>query len=97
MLSKKKSVSTDSDAYDNGTWANKLSVWAAVITTGGREFYAAQKVNEETTALFKVRFSSLINAKMRILMGARIYEILPPLNDVDNQHRELLISTKELI
>ena len=78
------------------TWADAFTVWAAIVTTGGREFYAAQKVNAETTALFKVRYNEMINAKMRIKYGNRIFEILA-VNDVSARHVELQISAKEVV
>lgn len=79
------------------TWGDLATVWASVITTGGREFFAAQRLNEETTAVFRIRYRSDIDPTMRIKYGNRIFEILPPINDVNAKHVELLISAKEVI
>jgi SPP1 family predicted phage head-tail adaptor len=79
------------------TWADACTVFAAMITTGGREFYAAQKINAETTAVFKTWHRADINTRMRIKVGNRIFEILPPLNNVDNKNVALLISAKEVV
>jgi len=78
------------------TWANAFSAWAAVITTGGREFYAAQKLDAETSAVFRVRYTQAVNNKMRIKHGNRIFEIIS-LNDVDGARAELQISAKEVV
>jgi SPP1 family predicted phage head-tail adaptor len=34
-----------------------MTIWAEAITTGGREFYAAQKLYAEMTVLFRVRYN----------------------------------------
>jgi len=60
------------------------------------EFFAAQRINAETTAVFKIRYLSSINTGMRIKMGNRIFEILF-LNDVNGQRKELSIAAKEVV
>jgi SPP1 family predicted phage head-tail adaptor len=77
-------------------WADDFNVWASIITTGGGEFYAAQKVIAQTTALFKVRYNTSITPLHRIKYGTKIFEILS-INDVDAKHEELQISAKEVI
>jgi SPP1 family predicted phage head-tail adaptor len=79
------------------TWVDAFTVPGGKTTTGGREFYAAQKKSAETTALFTVRYTQKINVRMRIKHGNSTYEILPPLNDVDNAHVKLLVSAKEVV
>ena len=78
------------------TWADSFAVWAKIVTTGGGEFYAAQKLNESTTAVFTVRFTVAIKNSNRIKHGTRIFEILS-INDVDERHEKLNISTKEVV
>ena len=77
-------------------WATTLSVWAGIITTGGREFYAAQKVNALTEAVFKIRYNNKVTVKDRIEYNGRIFEILS-VNDINEAHIEIQISAKELI
>lgn len=72
------------------------NIWASMKTTGGGEFYAAQKINAETTALFKIRYIAGVDAKMRILYGGRYYEILN-INDANEQHEFINISCKAVI
>jgi SPP1 family predicted phage head-tail adaptor len=78
------------------TWTDFATVWASIITTGGREFYAAQKLNAETSAVFKIRYNPMVNPRMRISWGNRIFEIIS-VNDVDARHEELQISAKEVV
>lgn len=96
VFQKRRIVNTD-NGYRAEVWTDHISIWAQKITTGGREFYAAQKFNEETTAVFRIRYTSAVNSAMRIRDGAAYYEILPPLNDVNGKHEELLISARELL
>lgn len=79
------------------TWADACTVPAKKETTGGGEFYAAQKKNAETTALVTVRYTQKIDDRMRLKHGNREYEILPPINDVDNAHIKMLVSCKEVV
>jgi SPP1 family predicted phage head-tail adaptor len=79
------------------TWVDAFTVPAKKTTTGGKEFYAAQKKNAETTALFTIRYTQRVNATMRVRHGNSTFEILPPINDTDNAHVELLISAKEVV
>jgi len=85
--SKNEQIPTDVDA---------ATVWAGVITTGGREFYAAQKLNAETSKVFKIRYRTDVNGTMKIKYGKKTYEIIE-INDVDGKNEELLISTKEVV
>ena len=76
------------------TWADAFTVYAAVYTTGGREFYAAQKLNAETSAVFVVRWTERINTRMRVKWGNRTFEILS-LKDVNRTWLE--IAAKEVV
>lgn len=77
-------------------WVSVATVRAAMITTGGKLFYAAQKLHAETSAVFQIYFSRAINGRMRIKYGSRIFNILG-INNVDGESRELLISCKEVV
>lgn len=79
------------------SWADAFTVPAGVTTTGGKEFYAAQKKNAETECLFKIRYTEKVNVLMRVKWCGRKFEILPPINDVNAKHREILISAKEVV
>jgi len=90
-----------SDAFNQPieSWSTVSTIWAEITTTGGGEFYAAQKLHASTQALFKVRYDSsnkTITTKARIKYGSRIFEILN-INNVDEANQELNISAKEVI
>lgn len=77
-------------------WTDGATLWAAVVTTGGGEFYAAQKLNAETSCLFKIRFTSNITSRQRIKYGNRTFAILN-INNVDGANKELQIAGKEVV
>ena len=94
----RRKTETGKDSYNNPIydWADAATVWASIITTGGKEFYAAQKLNAETSAVFKVRYTTVVNGLMQIKYGTRTFEIIG-INDVNARREELLISAKEVV
>jgi SPP1 family predicted phage head-tail adaptor len=96
-----KTGAKDSFGQTISSYADVATVWAEINTgqgrsTGGREFYAAQKLHAETEALFKIRYRTRINQAMRIKYGNRYFEIIH-IADPKEKHEELLISAKEVI
>jgi SPP1 family predicted phage head-tail adaptor len=94
-------IQTKTETYDSynqpiETWSDGSEVWASIVTTGGGEFYAAQKLNASTQALFKIRYGTTVAVTDRIKYGNRIFEILS-VNDANEAHRELHISGKEVV
>jgi len=78
------------------TWATKFEIPCMAVTDGGREFYAAQKLNAETSVVFRARHTRRVLVTNRIRWAGRVFEILA-LNDVGAAHEELRISAKEVI
>ncbi len=87
----------DSLGQPGGSWADiATDIYAAMIQEGGREFYAAQKINAEVTAVFKTWYIRGITAGMQVEYGLRCFKILA----VDNPGQRnilLLIAAKEVI
>lgn len=96
ILIQKKIVEHDSYNQPIEVWKDKHELYASIVNTGGGEFYAAQKLNAQTTAVFKTRFNKLVTVLDRIKYNGRIFEILW-VNDVDEKHVELQISAKEVV
>ena len=80
-------------SYANVTGLTGL--WAKMITTGGRELYAAQKINAETEVVFKLRYIAGITTKMFVKYGDRLFNILL-VNNIDEKNEWLLLSCKEV-
>lgn len=92
----KKTVTYNSYNEPIEAWADSHTIWSEVITTGGGEFYAAQKVNANTQVVFTVRYTKSINVMNRVKYDDRIFEILS-VNDVNAGRKELQISAKEVV
>lgn len=92
-----KTVTPDSDGYKVESWVNVFSPMAAIRSIGSREVYNAQKSNAETTTLFIVGYKSGITSAMRVLYGARTFEIIGIPNNINEANVELHISAKEVV
>jgi SPP1 family predicted phage head-tail adaptor len=77
-------------------WTNLKPVWSRFITEGGKEFYAAQKLNAEVTAVIQIRYFPGLTTKHRILYRTRVFDILFH-NNVGERNEEYLISAKEVV
>lgn len=86
----------DGHTRPENPWEDVATVWAAMITTGGKEFFAAQKINAETNAVFKIRYKPNIDAAMRICFSTRKFNILH-VNNVDARNIELQLSCSEVV
>jgi SPP1 family predicted phage head-tail adaptor len=81
------------------SWSNVTgltSLWASITTTGGKEFYTAQRTNAEITTLIELRYIAGITAKMRVKYGSRAFDIIYS-NNVDEKNETWLLSCKEVV
>jgi SPP1 family predicted phage head-tail adaptor len=90
-----------SDSYGGvtQTWADTHTVWAARLHKGSREFYAAQKVNAETTDLFKIRYLSGVTSEMRLVDAYdnnKIFDIIGTWEG-EGRRQELYILCKAVV
>jgi SPP1 family predicted phage head-tail adaptor len=76
------------------SWADVATVWAAVEPLSGREFLAAQAGQSEVVARILIRYMAGVTAKMRVVHGARIYNIHAVLADKESgaEHLTLMVS-----
>jgi len=100
-LNRKVAIQTPTITYDAyhekiESYADSFFVWAEIITTGGGEFYAAQKAYSQTTAVMRVRYTTRIKVTHRVRYGTRVFEILAT-NDEGAAHRYLLLNCKEVV
>lgn len=92
-----KTITRGGDGSEVETWTDIITTWAKKVQKSSREFYAAQKINAETSALFVIRYrSTQVTRDMRLLEGSRIFEIIDTEND-GNKNRWLNISCKEVV
>ncbi len=87
----------DTYGQPGGSWADIATVYASMIQEGSREFYAAQKVNAEVTAVFKIWYIRGIHSRMRIKYGSRYFNILSEPDNPGQRNICLLMATKEVV
>lgn len=62
-------------------WSNLATTWAEIVPLSGREFIAAHEKDSEIVARITMRYRDDITAKMRIVHGTTVYNILAVLAD----------------
>ncbi len=80
-------------------WETVFRPWSEISCTGGREYYAAAQTNSENDMTFKIRFSKKVAGKLtselRIIYDGIVYNVVH-IEDVNEQHRELIIRARQL-
>ncbi len=71
------------DDYGNAIedWQDLTTVWADIVPINGREYLTASQATSETQYKIYIRYIPNINAKMRVIHGEQVYEILAVLGD----------------
>lgn len=77
------------------SWIDLYTTRASFTGIKGREFFAGQQVNDETTVPITVRYRQELKATDRVLFGTRIFEILSVVN-VSERDRKLVLNCREL-
>ena len=97
-----RATTTSTNAYGEPTlgWLNLFSSWAQITPLTGRELFAAQQVNSETTHGVRMRHNpgETVTPKDRITFndGNTILNIIQIMN-VDERDRELELLCKEAV
>jgi SPP1 family predicted phage head-tail adaptor len=61
-------------------WTPVVTLWANIRPLSSREVIAAQATQAETTHEITIRYRAGIEAKMRGVYGARVFDLGPPVN-----------------
>lgn len=96
-IQEKTVIGKDALNADIVDWVDVATIWAEVIDLSGREFYAAQQINAEITTRVRIWYRTGINARMRIVDGARVLLLIAPPIDPDGRKRELHLMCKEMV
>ena len=78
------------------TWSTRATGWFQILPLSGKEFIAAQQTNAEVTHSIRGRWVDGVTAKMRLLVGARVFEFLAVMN-WSEENKELRIMAKEIL
>lgn len=85
----------DEGGGNTQAWTTFAQVWAQKNHQATREFYAAQKINAETTDLFTCRHLTGVKTSMRVFWNNQIFEIIGA--PADKRKNELVLYCKEVI
>ena len=84
-LDKRVTIQAPTETRDAGgavvvTWVDVATVWAAIEPLRGRELIAAQAEASEVSGKIRLRYLSGITSKHRVVYGARIFDVVAPVN-----------------
>lgn len=71
-------------------WAELRKEWADIRTTGGLEAIRAGAVTSTVNASIRLRFCEDLDASMRVVYGATVYQVLSVLPDAGRVYVDLL-------
>lgn len=67
-------------------WSHWAHVWASVEPLQGREFFAAQALQSQTTVRIRMRYRPGVTSQMRVLFDGRIYDIESVIEPQSRRH-----------
>ncbi len=94
----KPSKPTNLDGNPKRTYTtHKSNVPVKLEMLRGRELWEAKAIYGESIARLKMRFIADLKADMQVTVNGRTYEIIPPIDNVGERNRELILMIKEIV
>ena len=84
------------DGSISTTWATFTETWASIEPLIGREYFAQQREQATVSHKIRMRHQPGITHKMRVVWGARIFEIESVLN-IGERNREIVLMCQESV
>jgi SPP1 family predicted phage head-tail adaptor len=94
ILLLKPEIIKDDLGQEDIQWTEFKTLWAAIKTMQGREYFAAAATHSENTSRFIVRYTEDIDSSMKFLFKGKTHEIISVIND-DEANKTLTIIAKE--
>lgn len=91
-----QTTTEDTFGATTDTWSLWTTLWASIEPLSGRELLAAQQVQADITHRVRFRYVSGVTAKMRVVYGSRIFNILSVANP-EERNREIVLQCRELV
>lgn len=88
-------TSNDSNGDPVQEWDLVAEVWAAIEPLSAREFVASQAMQSQVTARITIRWRDDVVAAMRIVHGAKVYNIAGVLPDKESGREYLTLPVTE--
>jgi len=96
VIVQQASDSQDAIGTVTRTWTTFATVWAEIRPIRGGEGLAGDQVVADMTHTIRIRYLAGLTPKMRILYGARVFEIQFAAN-LYERDREMELSCKEVL
>lgn len=91
------STARSTDGEPIQTWTTVLeNIWCDVRPITAREFFRSDNRYAEADTMFTLRYTSVINSTMRVILDSNEYWIESVI-DVSYEHRELQILGKRIV
>lgn len=87
-IQQESTFTRDSFGAKLSSWSDLATVWAEKRDLTARELFQAGQVYADVTTMFRIRYISGIDPKMRVSFESRYYNIRSVIDPTD-QHREL--------
>lgn len=71
----RREAGEDTYGQPSSAWVDVATVWAAIEDIKGRQFFAAQADQSQVHTKITIRYIAGIEATMRVLHGAVVYDI----------------------
>lgn len=84
------------DGVEQPYYAPGLVVRASVVPLQGRELFQAEATYPELTTKIIIRYRQGTTSAMRVKYGTRIFELIAPPIDTNEEHKELVLLCKEV-
>jgi len=83
-------------SYGSGekTWGTFAQVWAAMWPQKSQEVVVNDRIEISTHTLIKIRYLAGVLAGMRVLLGARVFDIVG-IRNIDELNREIYLDCVE--
>jgi len=86
----------DSFGAETETWVTLATVWAGISALKGHEMFTAQQTVAEVTHKVRMRYRAGVEPAMRLLFGARKFDI-NWVNNIDERNVELELLCTEVL
>lgn len=92
-------MSSTQNSYGENTeeWTDVIKTRGGIYPISGKEFFAADTVNNEVTHKINMRYIPGITSDMRIMFGDRIFHLISPPINFQEKNVELQLLCKEVI
>jgi len=96
VIIEKQSEGSDDFGEVTNTWESYASTYVSILPLRGREYFSSKGVKSEVSHKIELRYMDGIDSSMRIVYGARVFEIESVIN-IREKNKTLEIMATEVV